>query len=303
MVIRGVKQKVPFFGISSGLAGVTFLASWTQIFPKDLVETWYSRGVFPRISHLSSIMADAIPFSWLDLWIPFAVALLIYSAWRRRWRLLLGAIFAFYLWFFWGWGLNYHRPPLASRLHLDLSALSESDFERFTETAVEEINRLWPQASSSPLDRETIGRIASGRVERVIREIDQTSWKAAAHVKHSVLADPWYRVAGVDGMFNPFGQEPLVVAGPYPFELPFLMSHEIAHVRGVANEGEANLIALLSTVASDDPRFQYSGWLYLWEYLGKAPHTKLDPGPMADLTAIEERIRSGEIAFLSDVQS
>jgi hypothetical protein len=79
------------------------------------------------------------------------------------------------------------------------------------------------------------------------------------------------------------------------------MSHEIAHVRGIANEGEANLVALLSTVASADPRFQYSGWLELWRYLG-APSDRLDPGPRADLRAIRERVLSRRIPIISNVQ-
>jgi hypothetical protein len=81
------------------------------------------------------------------------------------------------------------------------------------------------------------------------------------------------------------------------------MAHEIAHTRGVANEGEANLVALLATVASDDPRFQYSGWLYLWSYLPRYPDIHLDPGPTADRRAIAERYRSNEIAIANQLQS
>src|SRR5205814_9716148 len=122
-------------------------------------------------------------------------------------------------------------------------------------------------SSQAPIARAKIAEMASRRVERVIFKIDGTDWRAANRVKRSLIAEEWYKIAGIDGMFNPFGHEPLVIAGPYPFELPFLMSHELAHVRGIANEGEANLVALLATVASEDPRFQYSGWLYVWEYL------------------------------------
>jgi Protein of unknown function (DUF3810) len=302
MVIRRVKLKFPLSAILFALAAATFLASWGNLFPQRVVEDFYARGIFPTISHLFGFMADALPFSWLDVWILAGVAILIYVCLRRRWRLLVGAVSLFYLWFFWGWGLNYHRIPVAVRLHLDPSGLTPSDFSRFGERAAEEINRLWPVASGAPLDRDAISAMAAQRVETVIFRIDGTDWPAARAVKRSLLLEPWYLRAGIDGMFNPFGHEPLVVKGPLPFELPFLMAHEIAHARGIANEGEANLIALLATVGSDDPRFQYSGWLHLWGYLAN-PSKRLDPGPQADLRAVVERMLLHHVPAIDRVQS
>jgi hypothetical protein len=177
-----------------------------------------------------------------------------------------------------------------------------AEFNRFAQLAAQEINRLWPLSNDRPLTAEEAGAEAVRRVERVVSRIDGTNWQAPARLKHSWLTNPWYRMAGVDGIFNPYGHEPIVVSGLLPFENPFLMSHELAHVRGVANEGEANLVALLATLASQDPRFQYSGWLHLWDYVGVAPQTQLDAGPLADLAAIRNRIDSGHVAFISRVQ-
>jgi hypothetical protein len=302
MVDRRVKQKFPITTVLFGLAGVTFLASWAELYPRQWVENWYSRGAFPAISHVFGVMADALPISWLDLWTVVGTFILIYGVYRRRWKLLVGSVSFFYLWFFWGWGLNYHRPPVAERLHLSTGSLDKPDVDRFVETATAEINRLWPLASQAPLGRDEISAMAARRVERVVARIDGTDWPASDRVKRSVLWEPWKRGAGVDGMFNPFGHEALVINGPFPFELPFLMAHEIAHVRGIANEGEANLVALLATLASDDPRFQYSGWLYLWGYL-RSSSQRLDPGPAADLLKIRDRLLSHRIRFISNVQT
>jgi Protein of unknown function (DUF3810) len=302
MGVKRVKHKLPIAEGLFALACVTFLASWGQLFPREMVETWYARGLFPTVSSIFGVIADAIPISLIDPWILLCVSLLIYCVLRRRWRLLVGAASFFYLWFFWGWGLNYHRPPLADRLHLDPGGLGKPDFEAFAETAAREINRLWPLASKASLSREEISNIAGSRVERVVEKIDGTDWRISRQVKHSFLLEPWYRGAGIDGMFNPFGHEALIVNGLLPFEMPFLMSHEIAHVRGIANEGEANLVALLATLASDDPRFQYSGWLYVWGYLAGTSR-RLDPGPTADLRAVRDRILSSRIGAISNVQT
>ena len=63
----------------------------------------------------------------------------------------------------------------------------------------------------------------------------------------------------------------------------------------------ANLIALLATVNSDDPRFRYSGWLALWGYL-QTPSSRLDPGPRADLKAAHDRVLMHQIQFVSRFQ-
>src|SRR5688572_536947 len=302
MVIRRVKHKFPFSHVLFALASVTFLTSMLQVYPREWVEWGYARRLFPVISYSFGLLADVIPFSWLDLVIAACIAILIYGVYHRRWAGLLGTASVLYLLFFWSWGLNYHRPPVADRLGLDTSGMEKADFERFADLAAAEINRLWPLASKAPLDRESISRIALSRVERVVFKIDGTDWRTTHRVKRSLLLEPWYAAAGIDGMFNPFGHEPLVVMGPYPFELPFLMSHEVAHVRGIANEGEANLVAILATIASDDPRFRYSGWLELWRYLA-APSKRLDPGPQADLHAIRQRVLARRIELINNVQS
>ena len=299
-----VNKKFPFSMLLSVLAVATFIASWARLFPTGIVERAYSRAIFPTISHMFAFLADAVPFSWLDAFILGGIVALLYGFHKRKWMFLGGLVSVSYLCFFWTWGLNYHRPPLQNRLHLETTkGFTDLDLKRFAETAAREINRLWPLASRSPLAREQIGDMAAKRVERVVFKIDGTDWVAPNRIKRSLLLERWYKMAGVDGMFNPFGHEPLVIAGPYPFELPFLMSHELAHVRGIANEGEANLVALLATVASDDPRFQYSGWLSLWNYLPRFDEIKLDDGPRADLRASALRYQANEVAMVNQVQS
>src|SRR5262245_6625931 len=86
-------------------------------------------------------------------------------------------------------------------------------------------------------------------------------------------------------------------------ERPFVMAHELAHVRGYPEEGDANVIAVFAALMSDDPVFQYSGWLNLWLYLRSPDLDKLlDPGPRSDLHRIFDRIRSEQIGWISDFQ-
>jgi hypothetical protein len=304
MVIPRVKKKFPRRFTPVLLAVATFLASVAGVFPETVVETTYTQVVFPTISHIVGVAADSVPFSWLDLAIPVGLAVLVYSLRLKRWNLAFGLVSGAYLWFFWTWGINYHRVPLSVRLGLEPAGITALDADQFAENAVHELNRLSPlvrQPSSG--DRE-IATAAARRVRAVVSRIDGQDWAAASRVKRSLLGDGWFRIAGVDGAFNPFGHEPLVASGLLTVELPFVMAHELAHVRGVPDEGDANLIALLATIASDDPVFQYSAWLNLWFYLSTpARDALLDAGPREDLQAIYMRNRSQQIPFVRSVQT
>ena len=123
-------------------------------------------------------------------------------------------------------------------------------------------------------------------------------------IKTSWFADPWFRMAGIDGVFNPFGYEPIVSGSLLDIERPFVIAHELAHARGYPAEDDANLIAFFATALSKDPKLQYSGWLSLWLYLRTRQLDQLlNAGPRSDIARIVERIRSGEIRWISNFQT
>jgi hypothetical protein len=87
-------------------------------------------------------------------------------------------------------------------------------------------------------------------------------------------------------------------------ERPFVIAHELAHVRGYPDEGDANLIAAFATIMSNSPAFQYSGWLSLWLYLRTRDlDMLLDAGPRADLQRIFERARSEQVQWINHFQT
>ncbi|HLQ78994.1 MAG TPA: DUF3810 family protein [Terriglobia bacterium] len=301
MVISRVKRKFPVAVPLLIAALLTVILSFVGVIPSRWVEKEYARLVFPTVSHMAGYFADAVPFSWLDFWIAASVVVLVYSLRHRNWRLPLGLVSLAYLIFFWGWGLNYHRTPLETRLGLKGAArVGPDEVDHFTLETADSLNRLWPMVSPASPDR--VANMAAVRVRRVTRQIDGKSWVAASRIKHSYLADWWFRMAGVDGVFNPFGHEPILAGGIPSFELPFLMAHELAHVQGIADEGDANFIAFLSTVESNDPGFQYSGAFEMWLHL-HGPVRLLDPGPRRDLQTYYARLKSQQVPQVSQLQS
>jgi hypothetical protein len=285
-------------------AVLTFAGSWAGAFPPGFVERWYSRPIFPIISRAVEKFADAIVFSWLDVAVPFGVILAAWLIRRRQWKLLLNLVAAAYLIFFWSWGLNYHRQPLASKLPMDPEQTKPEVLVKFTRHAAAEINRLYQEKETMPYDEVATREEARLRVRHVVGIIDGTDWDAPHRIKISWIGDAWFHAAGIDGMFNPAGQEPIISNTVLDIERPFVIAHELAHVRGYPDEGDANLIAAFATIMSNSPAFQYSGWLSLWLYLRTRDlDMLLDAGPRADLQRIFERARSEQVQWINHFQT
>jgi hypothetical protein len=231
------------------------------------------------------------------------VAFLALLVWSRRWRSIANMAAVLYLAFFWTWGINYHRQPLKSKLPLDSARMQPQKIVDFARHAAAELNRLHGEKKRYVYDEMRTRAEAARRVRKVVAVIDGSDWESAHRIKVSWVSDPWLHAAGIDGVFNPFGHEPIISNTLLEIERPFVMAHELAHVRGYPDEGDANVVATFATLMSDDPAFQYSGWLSLWLYLrSRDLETLLDPGPRQDIQRILERARAEQIGWVNDFQ-
>lgn len=69
------------------------------------------------------------------------------------------------------------------------------------------------------------------------------------------------------GYYFPFSMEANYNGVMTSLNKPSTMCHELAHTKGFIYEDEANLIGFLACVGSDDPYFQYSGYLSVLNYI------------------------------------
>jgi len=309
-----VKPKTGFLQIFTARSGLrlawvlpflsllSFISSCAAIYPSSSVERHYARSIFPKVSYLAGHFADSVPFAWLDVAIVLGAVLAFVLIRRRRWIWVANIVAAAYLVFFWGWGLNYHRQALQSKLQLDTARMRPEAMTQFAHHAVTELNRLYSEKRDATDETRTRAE-AARRVRRVVSIIDGTDWDSARRFKISWIGNPWLHAAGIDGVFNPLAHEPIISNSLLDIERPFVMAHELAHVRGYPDEGDANVIATFATLMSDDPQFQYSGWLNLWLYLRTPELEKeLDPGVRRDIQRIFERARREQIRWINNFQ-
>lgn len=71
----------------------------------------------------------------------------------------------------------------------------------------------------------------------------------------------------MQGYFFPFSMEANYNKVMNISHMPATMCHELAHTKGFILEDEANLIGFLACISSDDPLFQYSGYLSVLYYI------------------------------------
>ena len=286
------------------LAAAAIAAAFVPV-PPAAVERWYSRGVYPLLQNLLTPASSAVPFALLDVALATAVIVwLVFVA--RRWRQqgmaaaaraaavsLVTIASVSYLVFLAFWGLNYRRESLETKLAYEPSRVTRDATFRFGEAAVDRVNALEPARRHA----RTAARDALEQAfTRVQQQLGATRIASAAPPKRSMFS--WYlRMAGIDGLMNPFFLEIVLNPDVLPVERPFALAHEWAHLAGYANESEANFIAWLACARADADA-QYSGWLEAYRYtVASLPRDdrrtlqeRLAPGVLADLRAINERL-------------
>ena len=77
----------------------------------------------------------------------------------------------------------------------------------------------------------------------------------------SVMLSELMSYTQITGVFFPFTFEANVNVAVPEFSIPATMCHELSHLRGFAREDEANFIAYLACINSDNAEVQYSGYM------------------------------------------
>jgi hypothetical protein len=278
--------------------------------PAGLVEQWYSSGLFPTLQSALTTLSNTVPFALFDLLVAATVAWFVWwttvdirsgrprGAWRVVGRAVVRLVTAascFYLAFLVAWGLNYRRIPLEDKLAFDAGRVSARAARDVALAAVERANALYYSAharDSAPLDTAAL----ASALAVVEGELGDSRHARPARPKRTLL-DPYFKAAGVDGMTDPFFLETFVVSDLFPFETPFVVGHEWAHLAGFADESEANFVGWLTCIHGDAVA-QYSGWMFLYsEISGRLSRASrievsahLGEGPRRDLRAVADRI-------------
>ena len=234
---------------------------------------WYALRLYPSLSYALSFLASAVPFSLDEVLVLAAVTgIVVGIPWARwkgvRWKrigCMVGeAALWMYVWFYWGWGMNYFRDSLYVRAGAAPAAYDEVRFCRFLADYTQRLNDAYvPSFSIGQVQIRDSLRTAFCRVPSCYGLSRPAAFQ---HPKRS-CCNALYSGVGVLGYMGPFFVESHLNHDLLPQQYPFTYAHELSHLLGVSSEAEANYWAYRMCISSSDACIRWSGYFGLFGYV------------------------------------
>ena len=253
----------------------------------DFFNSHISTAVRRGLSHLSVLF----PFSVAELLIcllPILLISLIVIAYRRycdNWHnalvylgKLLSVIAVIGILFVWSFAPGYFGSTLDKKLGLERKKVSREELIHTATVLAEELNALADEivfladgTSLMPYSYDEMNRKLLSAYDSFCQKQDFID-HFHSRVKPVMLSEPmsYTHITGVYTFFT--GEANINVNFP-DYTIPFTAAHELAHQRGIAREDEANFIAFLVCMESEDPYLRYSAYLSVFEYVASALHS------------------------------
>jgi hypothetical protein len=177
--------------------------------------------------------------------------------------------------FVWNFAPGYNALPLDQKLELERKPVSAEELSKTADILLAELNALEGEiiftesgASRMPYTYSQMNEKLMQAYDKVCQKYDFIS-NFHSRVKPVMLSEPmtYTHISGVYTFFT--GEANINVNFP-DYTIPFTAAHELAHQRGIAREDEANFVAFLVCIESDDVYIRYSGFLNLYEYVASA---------------------------------
>ena len=153
--------------------------------------------------------------------------------------------------------------------HTEKNQYTVKELADLRDMVVSEANRL-----SEELDRDERGQLVYGKSisEEAVRNMQRlgNSYPQLSgyySTPKALSASNFFSQQYMEGYYFPFSMEANYNDVMYIVNKPATMCHELAHTKGFIYEDEANFIAYLACVGSEDPFFKYSGYLSVYNYL------------------------------------
>ena len=238
----------------------------------DMAE-WYARMVYPIFSATLSAFSSLFPFPLMEVFVVGLILwLIIYPICLRKKGIRLrkimlseGEILAWvYVWFYLGWGMNYYRHHIYTRMQITPVAYEEQHFKDFLKDYTERLNATY-QASTDIADEELKQHVHAfyAQLPASYGLAQPKSWQEPKDFIFTSL----YSKVGVLGSMGPFFAEAQLNADLPAIQYPFTYAHEFSHLLGVSNEAEANYWAYRACTESTSPTLQYCGYFGLLPYV------------------------------------
>lgn len=262
-------------GIALSFLPQLLLVGWLGSHP-EIVERYYSNGIYPVISQFFRLLFGWIPFSVGEIIYTLLIILAFRYLFKNRSKIkaapfgflrnVLVVLSVFYFTFNLVWGLNYYRKPIAENFAIRDSVRTQEVID-LAEKLILKTNRLQVKITG---DSTLMVQVPYGRKEIFNKTvIGYEQLQAQMHFlkyDHRSLKKSTFSTLisylGIGGYLNPFTNEAQVNALTPVFRFPVVSGHEVGHQVGYSKENETNFIGYLVTMKNEDVYFQYSASAY-----------------------------------------
>ena len=283
-----IKQYIPVpalilfaFAVISG--AVHIISEFSKPF-SDFVNRYI--GSFFR--SVLAVITSILPFSLAEaviLFIPVIFTVIIVLCVKRtnksvrdgvRYVASMAAVLSlFYSLFVFTTAVGYNGAPLSEKLSLDEAPVSVDELREAAEYMKEKTNEQLSEIEYVYGKNSVMPYSLSDMNELLLKAYDKVSDEYAflprlySRVKPIALSEPM-TYTHISGLYSYYTGEANVNVNFPDYTLPFTAAHELAHQRGILPENEANFVAFLVCISSDDAYIRYSGYLNMYEYLNSA---------------------------------
>lgn len=245
-------------------------------FPEFFAQ-WYpkvSQGLLGALGTVSAVVR-------LPLWEIGAALLIVWAIYSLVRALMKGKILRWLSGILWGaafllfafvllWGAG-HKLPTKTESIVTLKASSVEDLTDTTRYFAQKLDEIAPR-----MQRGEDGKV-------LLHDFDTLTEQAA--LSYSLLAEKYTAIPktanltakqlligdlfgylGITGVFVPVTAEATVSPHTYPSALPYTIAHEMGHRLGACAEEDANFLAFLACVNSEDAQLRYSAYFNAFIY-------------------------------------
>jgi len=277
-----MKKRLIWIGLGIFTLIIRYLTS------PELVEQWYSRGLFLWVRRLFDYGIGWFPiplfYVFYAVLIAWAIRGLIKTNWKKlftwkgigNWLLSVTAFVGGTLFFFFFlWGFNYGRVPLIQQIDLkaqpvELAAL-KSELEQVTLEVLAARKQIVTDENAAIAEQALPSRLEDLSRKAVEMTLDKLGYPTTGKVRGQILFTKGILMRfSSSGVYWPFVGQGNIDGGLHPLQQPFTLCHELSHGYGITNEGICNFLGYVATQNSDNAYIRYSGLMCYWRYIAIA---------------------------------
>ena len=284
---RGKYERLPLFAIILyGLAGVSLIL-YIVMTKSVAFSDWFNQGIGAGVRSGLSLLTSWIPFSLGEaviILLPLALFLVLRLAVRRycgSWRaafvyvgILFSVVATLFSAFTLGFAAGYRGSALDQKLELERAPVSAQELYDTALILVDNINSLTEEVDFGN-DGFSVMPYTLSEMNRHLNDaytmtVDVDGYGFITHVDSRVkpvLVSEVMSYMHITGVYSFFTGEANINVNFPDYTIPYTAAHELAHQRGIAREDEANFVAFLVCIGSEDPYIRYSGYLNVYEYV------------------------------------